>query len=135
MLTGRSWTRASPSTAKWSLLRSRCTVTAFLAHFFDFDGRREGPGPEFVELAREMTLDDLGEHVGHVCERINPIELARFDERGEDRPVLGAAVRACEERVLPIERSGVDRTLDNVGVISMRPSSRKRIRPSQRDRA
>jgi hypothetical protein len=46
-----------------------------------------------------MTLDDLREDVGHVGLRIRAIELAGFDERVDDRPVLGPAVRAGEEYV------------------------------------
>ena len=38
------------------------------------------------------------------------------DERGEHRPVLGADLVACEERVLPREGDGADLVLDQVGV-------------------
>ena len=42
-----------------------------------------------------MTRDDPGEHVAQVRLRIDPVHLAGFDERGDDRPMLAAAVRAA----------------------------------------
>ena len=63
-----------------------------------------------------MAVDDLGEHVGEIDERIDTAELAAFDERGDDRPVFSAAVGAGEERILAIKGDGSDRTLDRVGV-------------------
>jgi hypothetical protein len=39
-----------------------------------------------------MTRDDPGEHVAQVSLRIDPVHLAGFDERGDDRPMLAAAV-------------------------------------------
>ena len=43
-------------------------------------------------------------------------ELAAFDQRGEDRPVLTALIAAREEGVLSIEGDGAHRPLDGVGV-------------------
>ena len=48
---------------------------------------------EMVDIVVEMAVDDLGEHVGEINERIDTAELAAFDERGDDRPVFSAAVR------------------------------------------
>ena len=39
-----------------------------------------------------------------------------------------------EQRFFPVQRDWADRALDGIGAISMRPSSRKRDRPSQRPR-
>jgi hypothetical protein len=39
-----------------------------------------------------MAIDDLREDIGHVTRRIDAIELAGLDERGDDRPILGSAV-------------------------------------------
>jgi hypothetical protein len=74
------------------------------------------PGHEFVELAREMAVDDLREDVGHIGLRIDAVELASLDKRGNDRPVLSSTVGAREESVLPIEGKGADVALDDVGV-------------------
>ena len=63
-----------------------------------------------------MAVDDLGENVSHVCLRIDAAELAGLDERGDDRPVLGAAIGTSEESVFSIERNGADRALDDIGV-------------------
>ena len=51
-----------------------------------------------------MAVDDLREDVGHLGLRIDVVELAGLDERGDDRPVLSPAVGTREERVLAIER-------------------------------
>jgi hypothetical protein len=40
----------------------------------------------------------------------------RFDERGDDRPVVSAVVGACEKRVLAVERQRPDAALDGVGI-------------------
>ena len=91
-----------------------------------------GPGQQVVDLALRMTGDDAGDGVGEIGLRVDGVELAGFHERGDDGPVLAAAVGASEERVLAIERMARSTTLES---ISTRPSSRKRMRPCQRERA
>jgi hypothetical protein len=39
-----------------------------------------------------MTVDDPGEDVGEVSQRIDVAEFAGLDERGDSGPVLGTAV-------------------------------------------
>ena len=63
-----------------------------------------------------MAVDDFGEHVREVSFRIDAVELAGLDQRSDDSPMLGSAVRAGEKRIFPIERNGTDRALDDVGV-------------------
>lgn len=63
-----------------------------------------------------MALDDAGDDVVEVGGGIDAVELAGLDERGEDRPVLGAAVGAGEEVVLAAERQGSDGAFDDVVV-------------------
>ncbi len=63
-----------------------------------------------------MAVGDLGEHVGEVRVRIDAAELAGFDQRRDDRPVLAAAVRAGEESILAIEGDRANGTLDGVRV-------------------
>ncbi len=48
---------------------------------------------------------------GQVGQRIDGIELAGFDERGDGRPILCSSVMPCEECVLPTEGDGTDGSL------------------------
>lgn len=63
-----------------------------------------------------MAVDDPCKHVGHVAEGIDPVELAGFDEGGDDGPVLGAAVGSGEQGVLAVEGNCADRAFDHVAV-------------------
>jgi hypothetical protein len=67
--------------------------------------RHVGEGQQFVDAAHRMSGDDLREHVAQIELRIDVIHLAGFDERGNDRPVLAAAVGAGEEMVFAPERN------------------------------
>ena len=40
-----------------------------------------------------MAVDETSEHVGEVGVRIDAVQLAALDQRGEDGPVLGTLVR------------------------------------------
>ena len=82
-----------------------------------------------------MAPDDAGDDVGEVGLRVDAVQLAGLDERGEDRPVLGAAVGAGEESVLAVEGEGPDGALDGVGVDLDAAVVEEAVRPSQRDRA
>lgn len=57
-----------------------------------------------VDLAVGVAVDDPGEHVSDIAQRLDAIGLAGFDERGDDGPLLGTAVGAGEERILAVER-------------------------------
>lgn len=63
-----------------------------------------------------MTVDDPGENIGDVSQRINMIQLTGFDQGGDDGPVLGTTVRTCKQCIFSVERDRADRTLDNVVV-------------------
>jgi hypothetical protein len=52
-----------------------------------------------------MTVDDPGEDVGQISERIDVLQLAGLDQRGNGGPVLGATVRTCEQSVFSVERN------------------------------
>jgi hypothetical protein len=75
-----------------------------------------GPRQQVVDLTIEMAVDDPGDDVGEIGLRLDSAELAGFDERGDDGPVLAAAVGAGEQRVLAIESDGTDCALDHVAV-------------------
>lgn len=66
-----------------------------------------GPGQEIVDLAVWVVVD-TGEHVGEVAEWLDVVQLAGLDQRSDDGPVLGAAVRAGKEGVLAVERDWAD---------------------------
>ncbi len=51
-----------------------------------------------------MTVDDPGEDVGEVGQRIDVVEFARLDERSDGGPMLGTAVRPREQGILSVER-------------------------------
>jgi len=55
-----------------------------------------------------VTLDDAGDDVGEVGLWIDAVRLAGLDQRGEDGPVLGAAIGAGEEVVLAAEGERAD---------------------------
>lgn len=61
-----------------------------------------------------MAVDDPGERVSQVGKRIDVVQLTGFDQGCDDGPVLGAAVRACEQSIFSIERDRTDRALYGV---------------------
>ena len=71
--------------------------------------RRPGPGHEFVEARGWPEIDEFCEHVGEVGLRIDAMQFAGLDKRGDGCPVLRPLIVAGEERVLPT-------SLDDVGV-------------------
>ena len=52
-----------------------------------------------------MSGDDLGQHIAQISLGIDAVHLASFDERGDDRPMLAAAVGTGEEMVFAPERN------------------------------
>jgi hypothetical protein len=63
-----------------------------------------------------MAIDDPGEDVGQVGKRIDFVQLTGFDQGCDCGPMLGAAIRASEQRIFPIERDGADRSFDGIVV-------------------
>src|SRR5215510_2280543 len=64
-----------------------------------------GEGQQLVDTILRMAGDDLGEDVAQVGLRISAVHLAGFDERGDDRPMLAAAIGAGEEMIFSPERN------------------------------
>jgi hypothetical protein len=85
------------------------------SHSFERIGADEGSGQKIVDRAVGMVVDDLGEDVGELVVGVDATQFAGFDQRRVDRPVLAAAIRACEESVLS-ERDRPNGTFDRVGV-------------------
>lgn len=67
-------------------------------------------------MAVGMAVDDPGKDVAEIGEGLDIVELAGFDQRRDDGPMLGAAVRAGEERVLAVECDRTDGAFDHVAV-------------------
>ena len=82
------------------------------------EGGRCGIGPrqQVIDLTIGMAVDDLGDDVGEIGRRIDGVELTGFDQRGDDGPVLAAAVGTGEERVLAVQRNRSDRSFDHVAI-------------------
>lgn len=75
-----------------------------------------GPGHEFADLVRGVIVGKAGERPGQPCVRVEGVELAVLDERGDHGPVVAALVGAGEQGVLAIEGEGPNRPFDGVVV-------------------
>lgn len=63
-----------------------------------------------------VAIDDIDKRAGNPSERIDGIEFAGFDERGDGRPVNSPGIVSGEECILAIESYRPDGPLDNVVV-------------------
>ena len=63
----------------------------------DFRVPLMNPRQQLIDLGVAMTGDQRLDRGLHVGERLNAIELAGGDERGQASPVLGSFVVACEQ--------------------------------------
>src|SRR5205814_4157880 len=63
-----------------------------------------------------MAVDDAGNDVGQIAVRLDAEALAAFDQRGDDRPMLGASIGAGEEGVFAREGNRPNGSLDHVVV-------------------
>lgn len=68
-----------------------------------------------------MAFRYHGEHVGEIAERLDAVELAGLDERGDDRPVLGPGIVSREECILAIQRYRPHGSLDGV-IVDLDPA-------------
>ena len=87
-----------------------------LGHVLEHRGNGIGPWQQIVDLAVRVTVDDLCDDVGEVDVRFDAREFAGLDQRGDDGPMLAAAVRASEECVFSVQSDRPDRAFDDVGV-------------------
>lgn len=63
-----------------------------------------------------MPVDDPGQDVGEIGERIDVVDLAGFNQGGDDRPVFGATVGSGKQCVLATELDATDRSFDCIVV-------------------
>src|SRR5450432_4066079 len=75
-----------------------------------------GPRQQLIDIAVGVTIDDAREDVGQIRERVYVVQLAGLDQGRDGGPMLGASVRAGEQRVLSVERDRADGALDGVVV-------------------
>lgn len=73
-----------------------------------------GPRKQLIDVIVWMAVDDPREAIGQVSERIDVVQLTGFDQGGDDGPMFGAAVGACEQRIFTVQRDRTDRALDGV---------------------
>ncbi|MGY4501291.1 hypothetical protein ACVWYH_005222 [Bradyrhizobium sp. GM24.11] len=77
----------------------------FSGHVLERSGNWIGPRQETVDFAVWVTIDDLCDDVGEVGVWFDIDELAGLDQRGDDGPMLAAAVGAREECVFAVQRN------------------------------
>src|SRR5204862_1366562 len=75
---------------------------------------RPGPWHEIINARGRPQIDQFGQDALDIGLRINTIELAGLDERGDGSPVGSAFVAAGEQRVLARKRDRTDRPLDRI---------------------
>ena len=63
-----------------------------------------------------MAIDDAGDDGAEIGVRIDAVQLAGLDERGDDGPVPSAAVGTGEERIFARQRQWTDRAFNGVVV-------------------
>ena len=61
-----------------------------------------------------MTVDDPGEDIRKIAERIDVVEFAGLDQCCDGGPVLGAAVGASKQCIFSVQRDRADGALDGV---------------------
>jgi len=61
------------------------------------------PRQQFVDVGLFVSLGDSCQGTGQIAMRLDPVELAGFDQRCDDGPVLCAIIMSGEERVFAIQ--------------------------------
>jgi hypothetical protein len=75
-----------------------------------------GPGHEFADAVCAITIGETGEGFGQPCVRVDGVEFAAFDQRGDHRPVVAALIRAGKQCVFAVEGKRPYRALDRIVV-------------------
>ncbi len=75
-----------------------------------------GPGHQLPDAGSRPQVDELGQDIGHPCQRIDGIQFARLEQRRVHRPPRGAQVMTGKKAVLSAKTDPADRPLDGVGV-------------------
>ena len=80
---------------------------------------RGSPSPrqEFVAAIVRPEIDEADENIGQIGLGLDAVQFTGLYQRSQDRPIFGAVIMTREESILAGK--------------GLRPSSRKRVRPSQ----
>jgi NAD(P)-dependent dehydrogenase (short-subunit alcohol dehydrogenase family) len=81
--------------AKRAIWRKRCFGTLVGSTAL----RLPAPGHEFVDALLRPAIDEACQQFGHVCQRVDAVELTGLDQRRHARPVFAALVAAREEAI------------------------------------
>ena len=65
-------------------------------------GAGVAPGQQLIDVGLFVPCGDGGQNTGQIAMRFDPVELAGFDQRCDDGPVLCARIVAREERIFTI---------------------------------
>src|SRR3954463_2924361 len=74
------------------------------------------PGQQFAEASVGPVVDEPGQHIGQVSMRIDAVQFAGLDQRGEHGPVFCSFIRTGEECVFSVESNRAHAALDGIGV-------------------
>ena len=72
------------------------------------------PGQQLIDVGLFVPCGDGGQNTGQIAMRFDPVELAGFDQRCDDGPVLCASIMSGEERVFTVQGDGTDGAFDGV---------------------
>src|SRR6266446_5334806 len=75
------------------------------------------PGQQRAQLVDfGFARDDAFEDIAQISERLDIVELCRLDQRGNNRPAFGPAIRTGEEMVLGAQLDRPDGALDGIRI-------------------
>src|SRR5882762_5653477 len=75
------------------------------------------PGQQRAQLVDfGFARDDAFEDIAPISERLDIVELCRLDQRGNNRPAFGPAIRTGEEMVLGAQLDRPDGALDGIRI-------------------
>ncbi|CUX06736.1 hypothetical protein AGR1C_pTi0122 [Agrobacterium fabacearum TT111] len=74
------------------------------------------PRQKLIDATLLVTVDDGGERRCQIGQRIDGIEFAGLDKRGNGRPVLGPGIVSGKECILAIEGNRPNGALDTVAI-------------------
>ena len=84
--------------------KAATTAVGGVGHEVITGGRRSrglvGPGHQLLDAGGRPQVDELGQGVGHPCQRIDGIQFACLEQRSVHCPTFGAQVVARKKTIL-----------------------------------